>query len=107
MTIHTCWYNEAKVSFIRVSMYSQYFFLQLLLARGSMVELLSSSTVSKYLEFRAAGAILQCIDGKLGQVGGNCNILIVHIMCLAMFRYLVLELICLGRNQFLYWTRER
>jgi len=33
-----------------------------------MVELLSSSTVSKYLEFRATGAIVQCSEGKLSQV---------------------------------------
>ena len=32
------------------------------------MDLLSNSTVSKYLEFRATGAILQYSDGKLGQV---------------------------------------
>ncbi|XP_065886084.1 rab proteins geranylgeranyltransferase component A 1-like isoform X2 [Dysidea avara] len=41
---------------------------KLLLARGGMVDLLSNSTISKYLEFRATGAILQYSDGKLGQV---------------------------------------
>lgn len=33
-----------------------------------MVNLLSSSTVSKYLEFRAITAVIQCNDGQLGQV---------------------------------------
>ena len=33
-----------------------------------MVDLLTTSTVSKYLEFRATAAILQCSDGQLGQV---------------------------------------
>ena len=33
-----------------------------------MVNLLSSSTVSKYLEFRVTTAILQCNNGQLGQV---------------------------------------
>jgi len=45
-----------------------FIYSQLLLARGSMVNLLSSSTVSKYLEFRATTAILQCNEGQLGQV---------------------------------------
>ena len=51
------------------------------------MELLTSSTVSKYLEFRATGAILQCSEGKLGQVmkksEGGCaeECLCVQVPC--------------------------
>jgi len=42
--------------------------LQLLFARGELVELLISSNIARYAEFRAVSRVATFMDGKLTQV---------------------------------------
>lgn len=41
------------------------FKLQLLFARGDLVELLISSNISRYAEFRAVDRIVTCVDNEM------------------------------------------
>ena len=70
-----------------------------------MVNLLSSSTVSKYLEFRATTAVLQCNDGQLGQVTSLND---EHKLNRVPFnRYLAHGLTCFLPKQSHFLTKER
>lgn len=41
------------------------FLLQLLFARGDLVELLISSNISRYAEFRAVDRIITCVENEI------------------------------------------
>lgn len=72
-----------------------------------MVDLLTTSTVSKYLEFRATAAILQCSDGQLGQVTIHHHQYIMHLRHAPFNRYPAHELICSPPKRCRYSTKER